>query len=637
MRFHGALGVNGLALAAGRKRLVPAVIALGWAFGCAARTPIDGPQHPAVQRLTRARFSLDDAASPPNLGSSPYVALPHRWSESIPQAEGSGWYQLSLEQVDLNATGYAVYLPKLNMNAAVFVNGHWVGDGGTFEPPVAQNWNRPLYFPFPTHLLKPSGNKVQVRIYAYAYDWGGLHPLYVGPNTHLKAAAERQFTLQVTVSQIASIIMLLLTLAIGALAIGNSDPVYRYWSTGCFLYFIHSLSAHQRHIGMPYPEGRWLIHTCFDGFVMLLILGIHRWAEVQRPRFERALVAVVCTGAVVTFFLPSIWFLKVANLLHIVPLVMGAYGMTIMIQHFRRLGGPEAAFTVAAGAVTLGLGIHGLLIYFEVLPRDEPRLLKLVAPVLMVGFGAVLVARYIRSARRVRTHNIELKRRIAEKEEELRIFYGAAQEVEKERLLIEERARLMREMHDGMGARLVSLLSVVQESPPSQSVLTASLRSALEELRFIIDSLDPDIGDLGSLLGLVRERVEPSLHANGLQFRWKVGLVPEGFTLRPEQSLDVLRFVQECLTNVIKHADAKVVEVGTHVKDDGQRLGLYVSDDGCGFEPGQTKGRGIPNLHARAARLGANLSVNSTPKGTRIEIAIPLASQNHESKSISPI
>ncbi len=598
-------------------------------FGCADRPPIDGA--PSVQRLVRANFLLDNAAQPPNVESGTRVSLPHLWSETIPEVEGSGWYQLALTEVDLSAPGYAVYLPKLNMNAAVFVNGQWVGDGGTFEPPVAQNWNRPLYFPFATSLLKPSGNVVQVRVYAYAYDWGGLHPLYVGPNTSLQAAAERQYTFQVTISQIASVIMLLLTLSIGALAIGNSDPVYRFWAAGCFLYFIHSLSAHQRDIGMPYHDGRWLIHTCFDGFIILLILGIHRWAKIERPRFERLLVLFVCFGAALTFFAPDSWFLKIANLLHIVPLVMGAYGMSIMIQHFRKLGGPEAAFTVAAGAITLGLGIHALLIYFELLPRDEPRLLKLMAPVLMIGFGAVLVARYIRSARRAKVHNRELQLRVAERELELRAYYDAEQIAEKEKLLIKERARLMREMHDGMGARLVSLLSVVQQSPPTQAELATSLRGALDELRFIIDSLDPDIGDLGSLLGLVRERAEPSLNAHGLQFRWKVGLVPEGFALGPEQSLDVLRIVQECLTNIIKHADAKIVEIGTLIKDDGHALVLYVADDGGGFEPGQTKGRGMTNLRARADRLGAELTVNSNSEGTRMELAIKSAESGEES------
>lgn len=569
---------------------------------------------------------LDDGARPPAQDASwSSIALPDLWSDSRPSSEGSGWYRFSFEHLADGALGYAVYLPKVNMNAAVFVNGHWIGDGGSFEPPVSQNWNRPLYFPFPAELLEASGNVVHVRIYAYAHDWGGLHPLYVGPHTQLVERAEVQQAWQVTTSQVASVIVLLLAIAIGAMAVGREEPVYRYWAAGCLLYFVHSLSPHVRDIVVPYTFGRWLIHASFDVFALLLVLGIHRWADVDRPRLERAFVVIVGGGALVTLVLPSALFLTVANVLHLAPITLGAYGSWVMVGRFRQLGGPEAALTVIAGAVIITLGVHALLIYFGVLPQDEPRLLKLMAPVLMVAFGGVLVARYVRAANEAEALNEELVARVADKEAALLTQFERSRRLESEQVLAGERSRLMQEMHDGMGGRLVSLLAMVEGGAPSRELMSSTLVGALQEMRFIIDSLDPDIDDVGALLGVVRERVEPRLRSHGPRFVWRVIELPEDFKLGPEQSLDLLRIVEEALTNVLKHAGADVIELGTRVKGDraGRELVIHIADDGGGFDVQSASGRGLENLRRRAERLGGRIDVTSGDEGTRVEVTLP--------------
>ncbi|MEO1337966.1 MAG: hypothetical protein AAFV29_20145, partial [Myxococcota bacterium] len=409
---------------------------IGAAIGCR-----QAEEHPNAdaQRLAVAEFAGVDTPTIPSDESYAPTSLPHLWSETQPAYEGSGWYRLRFTPATVDAA-YAVYLPKLNMNAAVYLNRAWIGDGGRFDPPVAQHWNRPLYFRVPATLLRPGENVLHVRLFAYAHDWGGLFPVWVGPHTQLVDAYERQYTLQIVVSQLASVMVLVLALTMGALAIGSRDSVYGYWALGCTLYFVHSLSAHVRDIGLPYPVGRWLIHASFDLFAVSLAIGMHRWAEVQRPSLERAMVTAMLGGAAITLAVPGPFFLPLANALHLLALVVGVYAATIMVRHFGRLGGPEVRITIGAGVVTLGFGVHALLIYFGVLPQDEPRLLKLMAPLLMLGFGGVLIARYVRSARTAALLNVELEARVEAKEAELRASYLRAQEAERAQLLETERA-----------------------------------------------------------------------------------------------------------------------------------------------------------------------------------------------------
>lgn len=584
------------------------------ATGCGAEAL--GPT-PEVTRLEAGELRVGDEQT-----SRP-VTLPHLWSEQIPAHEGIVRYRFRFPTPEIASETLAVYLPKLNMNARVLVNGAVLGDGGAFTPPVAQNWNRPLYFRFPGRLLGPQQNTLEVQLYAYAHDWGGLFPLYVGPHERLVGAYERQYTLQIVLSQLASVVVLLLALVMGALAIGSRDSVYWYWALGCLLYYVHSLSAHVRDIDMPYPIGRWLIHLCFDLFAVCLAIGMHRWADARHPRRERAVLAVVLTGAAVSLLVPSRYFLPVANTMHVVALLVGAYASTIMVRHFGRLGGPEVRVTIGAGVVALGLGLHALLIYFGVLPQDEPRLLKLMAPVLMLGFGGVLVARYVRSARAAADLNVQLEARVAQREAELRASYERTRQMEKAHLLEEERSRLMREMHDGMGGRLVSLLSLARAGAPQPDELVSALSAALEEMRVIVDSLDPDVAELGALLGLARERLEPRMKSAGLRFEWAVGLLPDGLELTPQQSLDVLRFLQESLTNIMKHAQAEVVKLGTHL--DADEVLIFVQDDGRGFDPDAPPGRGLGNLRARAARLGGRCDIDASDSGTQVRLTLPRA------------
>ena len=65
-------------------------------------------------------------------------------------------------------------MPRLSMNGAVYVNGLLVGTGGSFNEPVARNWNRPLYFLIPPGVLKDGMNRVHVRVRGYAGLDGGL-------------------------------------------------------------------------------------------------------------------------------------------------------------------------------------------------------------------------------------------------------------------------------------------------------------------------------------------------------------------------------------------------------------------------------------------------------------------------------
>jgi signal transduction histidine kinase len=197
---------------------------------------------------------------------------------------------------------------------------------------------------------------------------------------------------------------------------------------------------------------------------------------------------------------------------------------------------------------------------------------------------------------------------------------------EKHQLLLLERERLTREMHDGLGGQLVSLLSMVERGVAARNEIAESLRRAIDDIRIVIDSLDPDATDLPASLGKLRSRLEPLLRRNGITLTWSIDNDIRAEIFPPEAVLHVLRIIQEAVTNALRHANACRIDVRMLFGDEErEHLQLSICDDGRGSSThGTTTGRGLGNMNSRAEKLGAELRIEHTGSGTRIDLSIPL-------------
>ncbi|HEY8518422.1 MAG TPA: hypothetical protein VIS07_23155 [Candidatus Binatia bacterium] len=159
------------------------------------------PRKPA--RLAVADFALGSETEPPSEDApTTSLTLPDAWRARRPGVGGFGRYRLALPPAEDGARRCAVYLPDVNMNAAVFVNGHWIGDGGSLEEPVAHNFSRPLYFTFPSALLNGRDDHVDVLLYAYPHHFGRLGRIWVGGRDALVGRHDWTYFRQITLAQI---------------------------------------------------------------------------------------------------------------------------------------------------------------------------------------------------------------------------------------------------------------------------------------------------------------------------------------------------------------------------------------------------------------------------------------------------
>lgn len=228
----------------------------------------------------------------------------------------------------------------------------------------------------------------------------------------------------------------------------------------------------------------------------------------------------------------------------------------------------------------------------------------------------------------LKTAHTDLERRIAEKHAELERNYARLRRLEHAQVLTAERERMMRDMHDGVGGQLVAALAVAENDTTEPAKISAMLRAALDDLRLMIDSLDPADEDLAAILGMLRGRMEPRLAGCGLRFRWQVDDVPPIPGLGPQMILQVLRILQEALCNCMKHARARTVTVKANRAVDPEGapcVCVEVSDDGVGLPAEIREGRGLGNMRRRAQGIGARLEIAAAQPGTAVRLWLPLA------------
>ncbi len=195
-----------------------------------------------------------------------------------------------------------------------------------------------------------------------------------------------------------------------------------------------------------------------------------------------------------------------------------------------------------------------------------------------------------------------------------------------------ERNRMARDLHDGALQDLAYALAEVEiaRALPDDPELDARLGRTVDTLRRVGQELRAAVNDLR--LGEKRDRPLPRLveslveRNRGMTPNCRIELVvEEGIPSTPQGAFgtDLLRILQEALTNVRRHSGAGEVLVSLRLE--GDELVAEVSDDGRGFDPKGPAGIGLRSMRERTAALGGSLEIESEPgEGARVRLRTPM-------------
>ena len=263
--------------------------------------------------------------------------------------------------------------------------------------------------------------------------------------------------------------------------------------------------------------------------------------------------------------------------------------------------------------------ISDLLLISGFIDRVSGQSAVIALPVLLSAFSLIMIRRFIFAL----SEREELMRDL-----EQRAAAGAARivDLEKETALAEQRETIMRDMHDGVGGHLVSVLAAIDRPDVAPESVKEVIQGALIDLRLMIDSLDIDSGDLSMLVGALRDRMQRVLASAGLQSNWTVEEVPEVAGMTPHKSLQVVRIIQEAIANAVKHAQADRLDIRLFHDAAAMAINVTVADNGKGFREVSGNGHGLKNMQTRAQEIGATLAVYRNDEGgTTVSLIMPTA------------
>ncbi len=209
----------------------------------------------------------------------------------------------------------------------------------------------------------------------------------------------------------------------------------------------------------------------------------------------------------------------------------------------------------------------------------------------------------------------------------------------RERLVVareEERRRLRRDLHDGLGPTLASLtltLAAAREYLPRDPTATDTLlqelatqvQGAVTDIRRLVYELrPPTLDDLG-LIGALRDQAARYAQS-GLQIAVEA---PDALDPLPAAvEVAAYRIGMEALTNVVRHAHAHIC-ILTVQRD--SNLVLTISDDGCGLPAAPVLGIGVRSMRQRAEELGGRCTIEARPEGGTLVVArLPLLEDDHD-------
>ncbi|MBN1396962.1 MAG: PAS domain S-box protein [Bacteroidetes bacterium] len=230
--------------------------------------------------------------------------------------------------------------------------------------------------------------------------------------------------------------------------------------------------------------------------------------------------------------------------------------------------------------------------------------------------------------------NAQLYADLLQREKELEILSGASVQAQEE-----ERRRIAREIHDGLGQMLTAIkfnleiledmITVEREGEERIKDMKSLLDDVMKEAREISFNLMPSVLDdfgLTPALQLLSEQfmnrtsIKTHFHSSGITER-----------LDPQVEIGLYRIAQESLNNVAKHAEATEVNLQFIRYSEGIRLVIEDNGKGITERPDIVRatgkgGMGLVSMRERAASLGGVLTIDSTPKsGTFITVEIPMA------------
>ena len=534
----------------------------------------------------------------------------------------------------------ALFSPQIIHGGDFYINGHWFFGIPASTENVRHTWYAPLLASIPSDLLLANQSN-RLEIHFYSYQRGFVVPtLFVGPLSIVQNLHGTYMFISSTLAQATNIFCWIVGLFMLSLWLATrSGWLFAYSGGATILWATLFTLALTPELDLAYwQQWRFLLYISTGGLVLLMSLFLLEYAEVRFWPYVRILMGIstlgvpilfLFLGTKIEFWLDFYW----------TGLVIFLYGISIAVLLFRKyrnmdaltwvlLGysviatlcayhdyGVQAGPLIAGHATWLALGVPSLLL--------EPMFLThFTLPALLIIVGGILLRVHADNVLAIESANDTLEVELMRREEELERVHAEQRLVIADNAISKERNRILQDIHDGLGSRLVNLLLEARTGQIAIKNLPIDLQACLEDLRLLVSG--QFLGDVSFTDALEEfcQRAARNLRGVGVLLIYDIAQF-EREDLSPQTTIHILRIIQEMVSNTIKHAQATECSISVQTMEHG--LKICVQDNGTGFDLATDSfrmKRGMLGINKRIRELNAESKLTSDATGTRLDLII---------------
>ena len=593
---------------------------LGLLMGASARAD--------VQELRQATaFTTVDGSS-----ESSTVSLPYNWDRQHSGRVGSATFEVAFSLTNTPDTPYAVYIQRIGNAYEVWLNGMLLQRNGDLAQPNGADYAKaPRYIELPMQLLQ-SDNLFRIVIRADSGRHSGLAPLLVGPDNEIRKYYEEDYRWQVAASLTVVVLSLLVGVAALMLWLTQADPTQLGWRRrdslylyACLAELAWALRVADKLIDNPPVSWLWwnplmaMCAACWVCSMAMFCTQAAGWDEHRRlKKFKTSLLLFAAAGGFVG--LASTYW-KEPVLLTTYYAVTSAWCIPFALLYMAlatRSSAKRAHVLVAIVLlVNVAAGFRDLVVLRMSDSFGNSSYLRYTSVLFGLTLGYIALTRFRAASAQARDLMVNLSSLVALKEAELAQSYRQLEHFARQ----QERTRILRDMHDGVGSHISTAIRQLQSGRASHGEVLLTLRDSLDQLKLTIDAMHLPPGDVTALLANMRYRLEPRFASSGIDLQWHVDSL-EPLPRLDAQALRQLQYmVFEALSNVLQHAQASILRIEAHALAPAGVV-IRVVDDGCGFDLAQAGRKGLLSMGERARAIGAALHIASAPGRTAVEIRL---------------
>lgn len=552
------------------------------------------------------------------------VSLPDLWQRHWPGFLGAVWYRLDW-QADCSNEPLALNINRMVMAGEVWLNDDLIWRDESLVEPLSRSWNLPRYWLLPVS-GQQEANTLWIRLVGSEHAAPGLGEVRVGVSGNVWSTYRQQVWLQRDLISFS----LLISLVPGGLfltfwLLRPQERTFGWFVLASLLWSI-GISNMLVTSSWPFDNGEvWdrLSQVALALYCPAFCMFIWSFGGMRYARLERAIwvAAIMFCVAVVLVPKAHLWLLQLMSAF-VLRLVLFVVGQQVLWHAYRT----RETYLILLGAGMLALSVYEFLAFIGVL-EVEGVYAALSAPIMSFVMFLVLATRFSNSLRRIERFNDELQATVDSTSAELTQTLQREHQLEADNIRLNERLRLAHDLHDSLGSSLMRSITRMEYGDGlNDGQFLSVLKTLRSDLRDVIDgsAAVPTWLSPQEWLAPLRRRFIDLFDDMGIESHWHF---PEHWpgVFTPSQLLALTRFLEEALTNVLKHAGASVLEIGVRAEAQ-EGLSLWVRDNGRGFDVDDVlaagMGVGMSSMRIRIERMGGQLRVESRPGETLLTATI---------------